>query len=407
MFENLFYQDAGNLLRADFERKTLPGAILLCGSEYSGKLTAALELSRVLLCRKNPAGEKDCDCPSCVRSRALLNPNVLLLGPKNDTLEISAAKNTFLRSVAENATYTKEAQKTFIIATRKLLARFNEMLWQNDNNDSKISAIVSQIADNLDEIDISRTLPEQKKIEKICDAIEKDAEKLESTYLYDSIPVSQIRNVEQWATLTSDSCRVVIMENADRMQDSVRNALLKTLEEPPERTIFILTTTNKGAILPTILSRVRLYSFSKRTDKQESEIVEKLFHTQSENLSSFFQQYLSVSKETLREAAKNFLKAAVSANFAQSAAIVKECASFEPRVLLKLFFNEAAFILRPLMKSAVGVSALSEINEQILLAHQNVTVFNQSPEAALDVLLRRIYSINRSHSGAVGVVLQF
>ena len=404
MFENLFFQDAGKLLSSDFEKNTLPGAILFCGREYSGKLTAALELARVLLCRKTPAGLSDCDCPSCARSRQLLHPNVLLLGPKNSSLEISASKSAFLRAAAENASYIGEMRQNFLLSVRKLLLRFNEILWQKDTNASKISVLVSEIADSLDEIDV-KMLPEQKKLEKIASEIEKDCSKLENTYLYDSIPVSQIRNVEEWAGIMSDSCRVVIMENADRMQDSVRNALLKTLEEPPSRTFFILTSTNRGAILPTILSRVRLYNFAPRSIEQEKEILRHIFHTDSDSLSRFFQSFLGAGESAINEAAMRFLRAAVSGSFAESAAIVKACASFEPRILLKMFFSSASQILRPLMKSAIGTSALAEMNVAINDAWQNVTVFNQSTEAALDVLLRKFYSLNRSHGGVVSSVL--
>ena len=41
------------------------------------------------------------------------------------------------------------------------------------------------------------------------------------------------------------------------------NAFLKTLEEPPHYAIFILATTEKHKILPTILSRCQVYDFSR------------------------------------------------------------------------------------------------------------------------------------------------
>ena len=43
------------------------------------------------------------------------------------------------------------------------------------------------------------------------------------------------------------------------------NAFLKTLEEPPQHAIFILATTEKHKILPTILSRCQIYDFSRIT----------------------------------------------------------------------------------------------------------------------------------------------
>ena len=46
--------------------------------------------------------------------------------------------------------------------------------------------------------------------------------------------------------------KTIIIENADRMLESVRNALLKILEEPPVDTIFILTTSQRNLVMPTI-----------------------------------------------------------------------------------------------------------------------------------------------------------
>ena len=43
------------------------------------------------------------------------------------------------------------------------------------------------------------------------------------------------------------------------------NAFLKTLEEPPAHVVFILATTEKHKILPTILSRCQVYDFERMT----------------------------------------------------------------------------------------------------------------------------------------------
>ena len=55
--------------------------------------------------------------------------------------------------------------------------------------------------------------------------------------------------------------RVVIFDGADRMRAEAANCLLKTLEEPPSRTILILVTQRPYALLTTIRSRARLLQF--------------------------------------------------------------------------------------------------------------------------------------------------
>jgi len=57
--------------------------------------------------------------------------------------------------------------------------------------------------------------------------------------------------------------KVYIIDEAHMLTKEASNAFLKTLEEPPEHTIFILCTTEPEAIIPTILSRCQRYDFRK------------------------------------------------------------------------------------------------------------------------------------------------
>jgi DNA polymerase-3 subunit delta' len=52
--------------------------------------------------------------------------------------------------------------------------------------------------------------------------------------------------------------RVIIVEDADRMSERTTNVLLKALEEPPERTVWVLCAPSDADLLPTIRSRVRV-----------------------------------------------------------------------------------------------------------------------------------------------------
>lgn len=57
--------------------------------------------------------------------------------------------------------------------------------------------------------------------------------------------------------------RVFIIDEVHMLSPSAFNAFLKTLEEPPEYVIFILATTEKQKIIPTILSRCQIYDFAR------------------------------------------------------------------------------------------------------------------------------------------------
>lgn len=59
------------------------------------------------------------------------------------------------------------------------------------------------------------------------------------------------------------SYKVYIIDEVHMLSTAAFNAFLKTLEEPPKHAIFILATTEKHKILPTILSRCQIYDFKR------------------------------------------------------------------------------------------------------------------------------------------------
>ena len=75
------------------------------------------------------------------------------------------------------------------------------------------------------------------------------------------INIAQIRTARRecfQSSLSSDG-RVILLQGADRMNQSAANALLKVLEEPPEGVLFLLTACSQAAVLPTIRSRCSVY----------------------------------------------------------------------------------------------------------------------------------------------------
>lgn len=73
--------------------------------------------------------------------------------------------------------------------------------------------------------------------------------------------------------------RVFIVDEVHMLSPAAFNAFLKTLEEPPSYVIFILATTEKHKIIPTILSRCQIYDFSRITIQ---DIVEHLTYVASQ-----------------------------------------------------------------------------------------------------------------------------
>lgn len=83
----------------------------------------------------------------------------------------------------------------------------------------------------------------------------------EKTKTYKTVvTVDEIRKVSRFLSMTAHDggYRVVIIDPADDMNTSAANALLKNLEEPPARTLFVLIVHAPGGLLPTIRSRCQL-----------------------------------------------------------------------------------------------------------------------------------------------------
>lgn len=79
-----------------------------------------------------------------------------------------------------------------------------------------------------------------------------------------AIGIESVRELEHFLSLKvprkADYNRVVIVQNAESLSLEAQNALLKTLEEPPEDTLIILNASYSQALLPTIRSRAQAIS---------------------------------------------------------------------------------------------------------------------------------------------------
>ncbi len=74
--------------------------------------------------------------------------------------------------------------------------------------------------------------------------------------------------------------KVYIIDEVHMLSSSAFNAFLKTLEEPPKHAIFILATTEKHKIIPTILSRCQIFDFKRITVKDATEYLKYIAENQ-------------------------------------------------------------------------------------------------------------------------------
>ena len=94
------------------------------------------------------------------------------------------------------------------------------------------------------------------------------------------INIEAVRELADFMGLTSHrgGRRVVLIDPADALNVAAANGLLKTLEEPPANTVFLLVTQRLGALLPTVRSRCRQYAVPAPTPEQALQWMEENGH---------------------------------------------------------------------------------------------------------------------------------
>jgi DNA polymerase III subunit delta' len=136
------------------------------------------------------------------------------------------------------------------------------------------------------------------------------------------IVVDAIRELEKSLYVSSGpkTWKVGVICDADRMAPAAENAFLKTLEEPPPRTLLLLLTANTGGLLPTVLSRCVRMPLTGEPDLTEgagADLLAALDHVARAGfgsasvaltLKSVFSSILESSKAEAVEAAEALLK---------------------------------------------------------------------------------------------------
>lgn len=90
-----------------------------------------------------------------------------------------------------------------------------------------------------------------------------------------NITIDQIRRMQQRLVTrpTLGARRAIIIDPADDMEKNAINALLKSLEEPPQGTSFLLVTHRPGRLLATIRSRCRILRFNPLADAEVAKVL--------------------------------------------------------------------------------------------------------------------------------------
>jgi DNA polymerase-3 subunit delta' len=242
-------------------------------------------------------------------------------------------------------------------------------------------------------------------------------EKAANPYFHISIPravaitIDRIRQIRHESSMSAyePGRKVFIISDADMLNEAAANALLKILEEPHPDTIFLLTTSKKEKLLPTIVSRCQAIRCEMLSEEEIAEALQKREAVPEERARFFarlahgnYSRALELLFNDLlgeREAALQLLKAIISGSLLS----IDECNDthdvFSDRQaaerhldLLRLWLRDLLLLREGHADGIINIDQL-KILQQILVpsAHSDIVSGMKTIERALELLRRNVY----------------
>jgi DNA polymerase-3 subunit delta' len=210
------------VLRRAVQTSRLASAYLFIGQEGVGKDAVALELAKVLNCLADdalPRAEACDQCESCKQFADLTHPNLEYVFPIEGIL---------VKDISE-ASKEREKQESALAQYKQLFAEKRRNPYFKMQMEKSMGIVAEQI------------------------------EELIRKSLYKP---------------SNGKMRVFLISQAERMNTTAANRLLKLLEEPPPFVLFILTTSRLEQMLPTIVSRCQPLRFSALSSAEIAQALE-------------------------------------------------------------------------------------------------------------------------------------
>ncbi len=175
---------------------------------------------------------------------------------------------------------------------------------------------------------------------------------------------------------TSGTKKIYIVDEVHMLSSSAFNALLKTLEEPPDHVVFILATTEIHKIPETIKSRCQRYDFTVLTEAEITQQLTKICET--ENI-----KFEAEAIQLITEAARGSLRDSLS--FLEQVVAV----SGESGINLEFVRSSLGLVDRSLVQKAI-LSLVTKDKAMAFEVIEAVQLMGQSPKTLLEDLLKSI-----------------
>ncbi len=173
------------------------------------------------------------------------------------------------------------------------------------------------------------------------------------------ITISQIRRISEFIKYRPIEApyQIVLIKEAEKMNQEAANALLKSLEEPPSYTIFILITQNLSQLLPTIISRCQPVRFNpiapgliKEYLKKNYGFEEKVAETLADISQGSIGIALDIAEKGLLEELNAFVKASYEKSWKVKFKVVERLGRLNPQEQELFFYLLMLWIWRSYQK---------------------------------------------------------
>lgn len=302
----------------------LPHALLLCGAEGIGKLAFATAIAQYANCMQPLANDSCGKCANCQRSSQGIHPDISFVLPimskeeKGKHVLSDAYMGDFRKSFLQDPYFSLEQWQTFLDGANKQLM----------------------------------------------------------------ISVHEMREAKRKLLLKSFSAKfkILIVWNAELVNEKGANAFLKILEEPPERTLILMTTSQPSRLLPTIISRCQRLFLQKLSQTEIAAGLQQfngLSLTQAQQIAAIAdgsmvnaRGYLEESGVALTSMYEHWMRANYAGNYVKMNETIEKVykASKEfQRAFLRLAIKK----MRDSLLFHLNVPQLALVTEEDKIFHQN------------------------------------
>ncbi len=248
------------------EAQAMAPSLLLRGAPFTGRTLFALHLASVYLKQSVPEAISS--------GEVLVLGGDMCLGAEAALSRFEALQSGDYDSLKDDATDIIESLKSRLSLCISMASP--HILVGSSAKNKRLIASARSLAELREEI----SYPMAKRAgQSLIKNIRKELDTLATA---GSLGIDQIRAAEEWVRTTpGGEAKILVIRSLEQLSESASNSLLKLLEEPPRYARIICTTTERSAILPTLLSRLHVVYMPRLSAAQEQGYL-KAYHPGSQ-----------------------------------------------------------------------------------------------------------------------------